>query len=152
MIEVGVASPMAQGQAMMSTATALTRAKPSAGCGPNTTQTPKVTTAMAMTAGTNQPVTLSTSAWIGSLAPWAASTMRTICASTVSEPTFSARKRKAPVVLIVPPTTLAPSTFSTGIGSPVSMDSSTKEAPDSTEPSTGTRSPGRTTITSPGVT
>ena len=107
---------------------------------------------MAMTAGTNQPVTLSTSAWIGSLAPWAASTMRTIWASTVSEPTFSARKRKAPVVLMVPPTTLAPSTFSTGTGSPVSMDSSTKEAPESTDPSTGMRSPGRTTITSPGVT
>ena len=69
MIEVGVASPMAQGQAMISTATALTRANASAGLGPSSHQAAKVSRAAAMTAGTNQPVTLSTSAWIGSLAP-----------------------------------------------------------------------------------
>ena len=41
-------------------------------------------TAASMTAGTNHSVTLSTTAWIGSLAPCAASTMRTIRASTES--------------------------------------------------------------------
>ena len=94
MIEVGVASPMAQGQAMISTATALTRAKVSAGDGPKTSQTAKVSAATAITAGTNHMVTLSTSAWIGSLEPCASSTMRMICASTVSPPTAVARKAK----------------------------------------------------------
>ncbi len=62
MMEVGVARPMAHGQAMISTATVATRAMPSAGSGPNRNHTAKVRAAMAMTAGTNQPVTLSTSA------------------------------------------------------------------------------------------
>ncbi|MNH93728.1 hypothetical protein D3C73_463340 [compost metagenome] len=153
MMEVGVASPMAHGQAMISTATALTRAMPKdapcAGSGPNRNHTAKVRTAMTMTAGTNQPVTRSTRAWIGSLAPCAVSTMRTIWASTVWAPTWRASKRKAPVVFSVPPVTSAPAVFSTGIGSPVSMDSSTKEPPSATTPSTGTRSPGRTTTKSP---
>ena len=83
MMEVGVAKPMAQGQAMISTATALTSAKDSAGDGPNTSQTRKVSTAASMTAGTNHSVTLSTTAWIGSLEPCACSTMRMICASMV---------------------------------------------------------------------
>src|SRR3546814_5768776 len=90
MIEVGVASPMAQGQAMISVATALTSAKVSAGSGPKASQTPAVSTATAMTAGTNHAVTRSTIAWIGSLAPWAASTIRMICASSVSAPTLVA--------------------------------------------------------------
>jgi hypothetical protein len=41
---------------------------------------------------------------MGSLEPCASSTMRMICASTVAEPTAVARKAKAPVRLIVPPT------------------------------------------------
>ncbi len=125
MIEVGVARPMAHGQAMIRTATAFTRAKLRAGSGPNTSQTRKVRAAAAITAGTNHVVTLSTSAWIGSLDPWAASTMRMICASTVSAPTLVARNVKLPVLLIVPPTTGLPSAFCTGTGSPVIMDSST---------------------------
>ncbi|MOA38306.1 hypothetical protein D3C78_1599770 [compost metagenome] len=68
-MEVGVASPMAQGQAIISTATALISAKVSAGDGPNTSQTRKVSAAAAITAGTNHMVTLSTNAWIGSLEP-----------------------------------------------------------------------------------
>ena len=55
------------------------------------------------------PVTLSTRAWIGSFEPCACSTMRMICASTVSAPILVARKVKLPVLLIVPPTTSAPS-------------------------------------------
>ncbi len=125
MIEVGVASPMAQGQAIISTATAFTSAKVSAGDGPRTNQATNVRTAAAMTAGTNQAVTLSTIAWIGSLDPCAASTIRIICDSTVSAPTLVATKVKAPVLLMVPPTTSAPATLRTGTGSPLIIDSST---------------------------
>ncbi|CFE03918.1 Uncharacterised protein [Bordetella pertussis] len=152
MMEVGVASPMAHGQAMMSTATALTSAKVSAGSGPNTNQMAKVARATAMTAGTNHMVMRSTSAWMGSLEPWACSTMRMICASTVSPPTLVARSASAPFWLTVPPTTSAPGCFSTGTGSPLIMDSSTKLVPSVTWPSTGTRSPGRTSTTSPAAT
>ena len=60
MIEVGVASPIAHGQAMIITATALTSASPSAGAGPNTIQTMKVISAAVITAGTNHIVTRST--------------------------------------------------------------------------------------------
>ena len=52
MIDIGVARPKAQGQAMISTATALTRAWAIRGSGPNAAQAPKVTTATAITAGT----------------------------------------------------------------------------------------------------
>ena len=52
----------------------------------------------------------------------------------------------------VAPTTRSPGPFSTGIGSPVSIDSSTALVPATTSPSTGSPSPGRTTITSPGRT
>src|SRR5690606_23513918 len=114
-----------QGQAMMSTATALTSAKVSAGDGPTASQMRKVAAAPAITAGTNHAVTLSTSAWIGNLDPCASSTMRMICASIVSAPTLVARNEKAPVLLIVPPTTSAPAVLATGTGSPVIIDSST---------------------------
>ena len=50
---------------MMSTATPLTRA--SAGSGPKTSQAATVSSASASTAGTNQRVTRSTTAWMGSL-------------------------------------------------------------------------------------
>jgi hypothetical protein len=49
-----------------------------------------------------------------------------------------------PVELTVAPMTCAPFCFSTGMGSPVIIDSSTLLAPSSTLPSTGIFSPGRT--------
>ena len=53
MIDIGVASPSAQGQAMISTAMALTKAHASGGCsGAAIAQTRNVTTAIAKTAGT----------------------------------------------------------------------------------------------------
>ncbi len=52
MIEMGVASPRAQGQAMMSTATADVRPKIRAGSGPKSNHTTKVPMAMKTTAGT----------------------------------------------------------------------------------------------------
>jgi hypothetical protein len=62
MIEVGVASPIAQGHATISTATALTSAMPSAGAGPASSQTRKVSAASAITPGTKYSATRSTSA------------------------------------------------------------------------------------------
>ena len=73
-------------------------------------------------------------------------------ASAVSRPTFVARMTNVPFVLSVEPMTTAPMPFSTGIGSPVSIDSSTADAPSVTTPSTGTFSPGRTRSRSPGCT
>jgi hypothetical protein len=52
MMEVGVASPSAHGQAMISTATALSRARLNDGCGPKANQTMKVSAAMPRTTGT----------------------------------------------------------------------------------------------------
>ena len=78
--------------------------------------------------------------------------MRTIWASTVSAPTRSARITRPPVPLTVPPITRSPGPFSTGIGSPLIIDSSTALAPSTTMPSTGTFSPGRTRSRSPGTT
>ena len=59
MIDIGVARPSAQGQAMIKTATALTIAKASAGSGPKSTHAAKVATAATTTAGTNQPAVTS---------------------------------------------------------------------------------------------
>ena len=79
---------------------------------------------MSTTIGTNTPEMRSASFWTGAFDPWASSTSRTIWARAVSRPTLSARKRKLPLLLIVPATTPSPGRFSTGIGSPVSIDSS----------------------------
>ena len=69
--------------------------------------------------------------------------------STVSLPTLSATIRNEPVWLRVPPITASPTCFSTGIGSPVIIDSSTELPPSVSRPSTGIFSPGRTRRTSP---
>jgi hypothetical protein len=69
---------------------------------------------------------------------------------SVPAPTFSARITSEPVPFTVAPITGSPGPFSTGIGSPVTIDSSTVLAPSSTTPSTGTFSPGRTRRRSPG--
>ena len=79
----------------------------------------------------------------------ASATICTICASIVSRPTFSARMTKPPDWLSVPPITLSPASLVTGIDSPVTIDSSSEERPSSTAPSTGTFSPGRTRSRSP---
>ncbi len=145
----GVAIPRAQGQAMMSTAM-----KASRPCGksPASHQPAKANTAVATTAGTNQRVTWSARRWIGALEACASSTSLMIWASAVSAPTLVARKRSKPVRFSVPPITAAPACFSTGIDSPVSMDSSTLEAPSITSPSAGIFSPGFTITVSPAMT
>ena len=119
------------------------------GDGPRISQTTNVTVAMTITAGTNQAAMTSARRAMGGLEPCACSTRRTICASAVSAPTLVARKVNDPVVFMVAPITSSPARLVTGIGSPVSIDSSTGEKPSSTTPSTGTFSPGRTTTRSP---
>ena len=57
MIDIGVARPSAQGQAMMSTLTAATRPNAMRGSGPNQAQAPNAISATTMTIGTNQPET-----------------------------------------------------------------------------------------------
>ena len=95
---------------------------------------------------------MSTSFWMGARERCASATMWTIWASRVSAPTFSAVISRLPVPFTVAPMTLVPARFSKGVGSPVTMDSSTKLAPSVTVPSTGTFSPGRMRRRSPGWT
>ncbi len=148
-IAVGVASPSAHGQAMMSTVTSATVAKMTAGAGPKSNHATNAAMAMTITTGTNTPAMRSASPWIGALPACASSTMRMIWPRAASLPTRLARKVILPVVFTVPPMTSSPGFLATGIGSPVSIDSSTADAPSVTTPSTGMRSPGLTITTSP---
>ena len=59
MIDIGVAKPRAQGQAIIKTATADTSAYDKAGAGPQIDQAIKETIATPITAGTNLPATMS---------------------------------------------------------------------------------------------
>src|SRR2546428_121935 len=89
---------------------------------------------------------------MGAFVACASSTSWTIWASAVSLPTRVARKVTLPDRLTVAPMTSSPIFFATGRGSPVSIDSSTAEAPSVTTPSTGIFSPGFTMTRSPGTT
>ncbi len=149
MMAVGVASPRAHGQAMMSTATAARIASEMSA--PLASHTPRVTAAMATTTGTKIEETRSASRWTGAFEAWASSTRRTIWERAVSAPTRVARTRIRPCWFTVAPNTSSPGPLSTGMDSPVSMDSSREERPSVMTPSVGIFSPGRTTITSPGM-
>ena len=129
MIAVGVARPMAHGQAMITTPMKAVRASVNRGSGPTSIQATNVSEAITRTSGTNTSLTRSASRWIGALEPWARSTSSTIRARAVSRPTCVARITNEPVVLIVAPMTPSPADLVTGIGSPVSMDSSTATRP-----------------------
>ena len=67
----------------------------------------------------------------------------------VSEPTLVALKVIVPLLLIVEPTTVSPTFLTTGILSPVTIDSSSVVTPSRISPSTGIFSPGLTRIMSP---
>ena len=144
---VGVASPIAHGQAMISTATAAVNAAP-AGC-PAASHPMSVTTAIPMTTGTKTAEIRSASRCTGAFRACASVTSRAICASCVSLPTRVARTIRRPPTLTVAPVTASPVVTSAGTGSPVSIEASTAELPDSTIPSVATFSPGRTTNRSP---
>ena len=84
MTAVGVASPIAHGHAMTSTATALVSAKSAAGSGPNAHHPMKVRAAMPRTIGTKIAATRSARRWIGAREPCASATSWTMRASAVS--------------------------------------------------------------------
>ena len=105
MSAVGVASPRAQGHAMMSTATAAEKASPASPV--SASQPASVASEMPMTAGTNMAETRSASRWIGALPDWASVTRRAIWARAVSAPTLVARTISRPYVLMVAPATSA---------------------------------------------
>ena len=94
MSAVGVASPSAQGQAMISTATAAVNA--SAADAPKASQPASVSSARTITTGTKIAETRSASRCTGALPDCAASTRRAIWASAVSAPTLVARTTRRP--------------------------------------------------------
>ena len=147
MIAVGVARPRAHGHAMTSTAVKMVRLNTT--LWPLRSQAAPAARAISMTIGTKYPETTSARRAIGALEPWACSTSRTIWARAVSPPTRVARKTIEPFPLMLAPVTGSPAFFSTGMLSPVSMDSSTEVYPSTTSPSTGTFPPGLTRTRSP---
>ena len=144
---VGVASPSAHGQAMMSVATAAVKAI--SGPAPSRSQPASVRRERAKTIGTKTAETRSARRCTCALPVWAFSTRRPILASSVSAPTRVTSTTIRPPTLRVAPTTRSPAETSTGVDSPVSMLASTAEAPSTTIPSVATFSPGRTTKRSP---
>ncbi len=89
---------------------------------------------------------------MGALLSWASSTIWTICWRVVFIPTLVTSTFRAPSLFTVPPMTWSPTRLETGMLSPVTMLSSTEEAPSTTSPSRGTFSPGLTMRTSKGMT
>ena len=147
MIAVGVARPMAHGQAMIRTATA---ERSATAMSPVTTSHPaSVSRAMPRTIGTNTELTRSARRWTGAFEAWASSTSLTIWARAVSAPSLVTSTSIRPCWLMVAPNTRSPGALSTGCDSPVSMDSSIEVAPAPMVPSVGIFSPGSTTTTSP---
>ena len=144
---VGVASPSAQGQAMISTATAAVNAagRPA----PTAIQKARVASASTSTTGTKTPEIRSASRCTSALPFCASSTSRAIWASWVSAPTRVARTTSRPPALTVAPATASPGPTSTGTDSPVSIEASTADEPSVTSPSAAIFSPGRTTNSSP---
>ena len=168
MMAAGVASPMAQGQAIISTAAAII--KPAAigvaggwagqrnrasqawtspaesGASPHQSPAAKAT---ATTTGTKTLLTRSPRRWIRARLLWARWTAAMMCASAVCSPVAVTRMTSRPLTLAVPAQSRLPADLSEGVDSPVSIDSSTAESPAVTVPSVGTRSPGRKTTVSP---
>ena len=147
MIAVGVARPRASGHVM--TTTVMAKSIACATPTPASIHTAKVTVPPMRATNTSQNAARSARRWPGALEFWASWTILTICAKAVSAPTLEARTRKVPVVLIEAPITSAPGAFSTGMDSPVTIDSSTSDSPSSTTASTGIFAPGRTSSRSP---
>ena len=97
-----------------------------------------------ITIGTKYFAILSANFWIGAFERLAVFTICMICESKVSEPTFSACMMNDFVPFMVPELTLSFTCLSTGMGSPVIIDSSILLSPSMMLPSTGIFSPGFT--------
>ena len=131
MIAVGVASPSASGQVMTTTVIANRSAssmRPVAEDHPREERGAPPSSATS----TSQNAARSASRWPGALEFCASCTSCTICASAVSAPTFVARTRSVPLLLMVAPITSSPGALWTGRLSPVTIDSSTSLSPSST--------------------
>ena len=129
MIDIGVASPSAQGQAMIRTVTATMSAWASRGSGPTVRPDEERDDGDDDDRGHEpgrDPVGHAAGSARGSAAPRRPSA--TIRASIVSRPIFSARMTSEPVWFIVPPMTVSPAVLVTGIDSPVTSDSSSDGA------------------------
>ena len=150
MIATGVASPSAHGQLITSTEIPLASANPTV-C-PAISHTMIVIRAIAITAGTKTPDTLSATFAIGAFVAAASLTIWIIWERVVSSPTRVASQRRKPDWLRVAAETASPFFLSTGILSPVNADSFTALVPSTTIPSTGIFSPGLTTKISPFLT
>ncbi len=142
--DIGVAKPKAQGQAMMRTVVNDTIANAIRGSGPKLSQSRALANAIIIMTGTKYAAILSAKRPIGGLEFCARFTNSTIRANAVSWPMPVANTIIEPFLLMVPAATASPTVFSTGMGSPVSIDSSTDVLPVSTRPSTDIFSPGRT--------
>jgi hypothetical protein len=144
---VGVARPIAHGQAMTSTATAAVNAAPPPW--PAASHPASVATATPMTTGTKTAEIRSASRCTRAFPACASVTRRVIWASWVPAPTRVARTTSRPLAFRHPPVTTSPGPTSAGTGSPVSIEVSTAEWPELTIPSAAIFSPGRTTNSSP---
>ena len=131
----------------MSTATAAVTAAEAGQ--PSSSQTTSVTTEITRTIGTNTPEMRSARRCTFALPDWASSTRRAICASWVSSPTRVARTTSRPPAFTVAPTTASPAPTSAGTDSPVTIEASTADDPDTITPSVAIFSPGRTMNSSP---
>ena len=146
---VGVASPSAQGQAMMSTLMNVVRAKAAGLLSGKRVQNRAEAMARMTTVGTKILDMRSASCCICGLEPRACSTRATICDSRVWLPTFWAMILRVPSWLMLPAKTWLPLVLAAGMGSPVMADSSMWELPERTLPSMGMRSPGLMMTKSP---
>jgi len=145
----GVASPSAQGHAMINTLTAVTSAWASLGCGPNVIHMAPVHNAAIITAGTNTRAILSARRCTGALVACARATRAMIWESTVSSPVRVTFMTTLPCCMMVAPVRGSPTPRRARTDSPVIMDSSTLASPANTTPSSGMRSPARITSRSP---
>ena len=146
-IATGVASPRAQGQLITRTEIPLAIAKPKSA--PLKIHIANVTAATPKTTGTKTPETLSAAFETGAFIEVASLTILIICERVVSSATRNALHFKKPRLFIVAPVTLSPTNLSTGMLSPVILDSSTEASPSTTIPSAGMLSPAFTIKTSP---
>ena len=104
--------------------------------------------AITKTVGTKYPDTISAIWAIGALDCCASSMSFIIWARAVLSPTLVALNLMRPFLFMVAANTLSPTFLSTGMLSPVSMDSSTDVKPSVISPSTGIFAPGFTSTMS----
>src|SRR5690625_7205817 len=102
-IDIGVARPSAQGQAIISTATALTRPCAQLGDGPQNPHTNNEIMAMTTTATKKEPDTTAANRCLAARERYACETVCIICDSTVAPPPFSPRFASATPVSHVTP-------------------------------------------------